>query len=182
VSNDVSGTVYLGNSTLSGNTATVVGGGIDNAGDVTLLNATISSNNADTGAGLNLDDGATTVLSNTILAYNVNGNCVGPITAARHNVSSDNTCGFVGLINHHDPNFLDPLLTALGNYGGLTRVHMLKHNSPVLDALDSTQEPATDQRGITRPKGLGYDPGAVERRPNDDSDLAPWLWLPLSRR
>jgi predicted outer membrane repeat protein len=182
VSNDVSGTLYLGNSTLSGNTASAYGGGLDTAGDVTLQNATVSGNSAVTGGGLNIEIGARVVISNSILAYSLDGgNCVGSFTAARHNVSSDNTCGFSGLINGHDPNHLDPLLTALGNYGGLTLVHMLKHNSPVLDALDSSDEPGTDQRGLPRPKGLGFDPGAVERQPGD-SDLAPWLWLPLIRR
>ena len=50
-----------------------------------------------------------------------------------------------------NPNGLDPLLTALGNYGGPTQVHMLKR---------------------------GYDIGAVERQMGD-SDLTPSLYLPL---
>jgi hypothetical protein len=62
------------------------------------------------------------------------------------------------------------------------RVHMLKHNSPVLDGVVGSDAPLTDQRGQPHPGVTsGIDPGAVERQPAD-SDLAPWLWLPLIRR
>ncbi len=41
--------------------------------------------------------------------------------------------------------------------------------------------PATDQRGVARPQGGGFDIGAVERQPSD-VDTVPRLWLPLLRR
>jgi len=182
VSNDISATLYVLNSTLSGNTASGLGGGIDNSGAVTLFNATVSNNSAVTGGGLNIEGGANAVLTNTILAYSPDGgNCVGPIAAAKYNASSDNTCGFVDLINGHNPNHLDPLLTGLGHYGGPTAVHMLEPNSPVVDGVGGSDAPTLDQRGFPRPKGLGFDLGAVERQPGEP-DQVPWLWLPLTRR
>ena len=80
-----------------------------------------------------------------------------------------------------NPNGLDPLLTALGNYGGPTQVHMLKSLSPAKDGIVGTDAPGTDQRGVLRPQDLGFDIGAVERQPGA-SDLAPRLYLPLIRR
>ena len=93
------------------------------------------------------------------------------IKAVRFTVSSDNTCGFTQQVNHHNPNHLDPLLTALGSYGGPTQVHMLKHNSPVLDGVIGNGLSTTDQRGKPRPGvgTLGWDPGAVERQSTDST-------------
>ena len=176
-------TVTLENSTLSGNNAAFAGGGLDNNGIAILLNVTISNNGAPSGGGLDNGPSATVLLTNTILAYSTNGgNCRGAITAAKFSLSSDNLCGLSGNINTHNPNNLDPLLTALGNYGGPTLVHMLKHDSPVLDGVVGSDAPLVDQRGQPRPGVTsGIDPGAVERQPND-SDLVPWLFLPLVRR
>ena len=52
---------------------------------------------------------------------------------------------------------------------------------PAIDGVVGSNAPITDQRGQTRPVGGGYDIGAVERQPAD-SDLAPWLYLPILRR
>jgi len=68
----------------------------------------------------------------------------------------------------------DPLLAALGNYGGPllgadnrpTLVHMPKAGSPAIDGVVGSDAPSTDQRGVPRPQnggqGGGYDIGAVE--------------------
>jgi hypothetical protein len=121
------------------------------------------------------------VLTNTILAYSsAGGNCSGALTAAKFSLSSDNSCALTGLVNGHSPNGLDPLLTALGNYGGPTLVHMLKLGSPAIAGVVGNDAPATDQRGQPRPGSDGsYDIGAVERQPNDSS-LAPRVYLPLA--
>lgn len=70
---------------------------------------------------------------------------------------------------------IDPLLLALGNYGGPTQTQKTKASSPVVDAIpigaltaDGTTPlcPAsgsTDQRGRPRPNGLACDIGSVER-------------------
>jgi predicted outer membrane repeat protein len=180
--NDATATMTVQNSTVSGNLAAGAGGGLENGGAVTLFNATFSNNGAPTGGAVNTELGATLLITNTILAYSTDGgNCVGPITAAHRNVSDDNTCGFAGTINGHNPNHLNPLLSGLGHYGGPTPVHMVEHNSPILNALDGSIALGTDQRGLPRPKGGGYEPGAVERQ-TSDTDVTQWLWLAMIQR
>ena len=78
-------------------------------------------------------------------------------------------------------NSTDPKLGTLGNYGGPTWVHMLKLGSPAIDGVVGSDAPLNDQRGRARPIGIGFDIGAVERQAAD-SNLAPWLYLPLLRR
>jgi CSLREA domain-containing protein len=175
------GTATLTNSTLSANSAKQQGGGIYNQSSVSLLNVTLSNNSATTGGALFMVSGYTTVLTNTILAYSPAGfNCYGAITASKSTISSDNSCPLTGT---GDQPRVDPLLTALGNYGGPTQVHMLKLGSPAIDGVVGIDAPAFDQRGVTRPQQIlgypgGYDIGAVERQ-TGDSDLAPRLYLPL---
>jgi predicted outer membrane repeat protein len=177
-------TADLTNSTLSGNTAGALGGGIYNIGSLTLKNVTLSNNSAATSGGaLFMGGSATSSLTNTILAHSPSGgNCSGPITASKFSFSSDNSCGFTGTVNGHDPNGLDPLLTGLGNYGGLTPVHMLKLGSPAIAGVVGSDAPNVDQRSQPRPGADGnYDIGAVERHPADTS-LAPRLYLPQLAR
>jgi hypothetical protein len=54
-----------------------------------------------------------------------------------------------------DQNLLDPLLTALGNYGGPTPVHIPKLGSPAIDGVQGIDGPLTNQRGLLRPQGSG---------------------------
>jgi predicted outer membrane repeat protein len=143
------------------------------------MNVTVSNNSATSGGALFMVSGTTTVLTNTILAYSPAGfNCNVTINTSRYSISSDNFCALAGVGNL---NHVDPLLTALGNYGGPTLVHMLKLGSPAIDGVAGFDAPATDQRGFLRPQGGGFDIGAVERQ-TDDSDLAPRLYLPLIKR
>jgi hypothetical protein len=124
-------------------------------------------------------------LKNTIVANSPSGgNCykysggATNIASAGYNISSDNTCALSGT---GDRNGVNPRLTALGNYGGPTQVHMLKLGSPAIDGVTGSDAPSTDQRGIARPQGSGYDIGAVERR-STDSDRAPRVYLPEMRK
>ncbi len=71
-----------------------------------------------------------------------------------------------------------PVIGPLANNGGATLVHMLKLGSPAIDGVVGSDAPSTDQRGLPRPQGAGFDIGAVKRQPKD-SDLAPRLYLPL---
>ena len=176
-------TATLTNTTLSGNSATNQGGGIYNYSYARLLNVTLSNNSAPTGGALFMESGITTVLTNTIVAYSyAGGNCSGTLTAAKFSLSSDNSCALTGLVNGHNPNSLDPLLTGLGNYGGPTLVHMLNLGSPAIAGVVGNDAPAIDQRGQPRPGTDGsYDIGAVERQ-RDDSSLAPRVYLPLVMR
>ncbi len=176
-------TVTLTNTTLSGNSATNQGGGLYNYFNATLVNVTLSNNSAPTGGALFMQSGTTTALTNTILAYSsAGGNCSGTITAAKFSFSSDNSCALTGLVNGHNPNGLDPLLTGLGNYGGPTLTHMLNLGSPAIAGVVGNDAPAIDQRGQPRPGPDGsYDIGAVERQPGDSS-LVPRAYLPLVMR
>jgi hypothetical protein len=122
-------------------------------------------------------------LKNSLVAYSPNGgNCGGAALTTNNSdkdsLSSDNTCALSG---PGSQNNVDPLLTALGNYGGSTQVHMLKPGSPAIDGVSGSDAPATDQRGKPRPQGSGYDIGAVERQPGD-IDAIPRLWLPIILR
>ena len=134
----------------------------------------LSDNSAATGGALFMQGGATTFVTNTIIAYSrTGGNCSGTISASIYSISSDFSCAPLLKI--------DPLLTALGNYGGPTQVHMLKLGSPAIDGVPGTPTPGGDQSGFLRSADGSYDIGAVERQAND-SDLAPRLYLPLIKR
>ncbi len=56
----------------------------------------------------------------------------------------------------------DPLLGALGNYGGFTQTIPLLAGSSAIDTGNDAVCPATDQRGVTRPQGAHCDIGAYE--------------------
>jgi hypothetical protein len=138
---------------------------------------TAANNNATSGGGLYNYNfaGVTAWLTNTIIANSpLGGNCFGNPLPARYSLDSDSTCALTGTGNLAG---LDPLLTALGPYGGPTWTHMLPVNSPALNAVVGSDAAAVDQRGRPRPVGA-YDIGAVERQAND-SDLAVRTLLPL---
>jgi parallel beta-helix repeat protein len=174
--------IYMENDTISGNSAGYLGGGIyiyPGAG-ATLKNVTISGNSATTGGGIYSNTGGGgVIISNTIIAGSPSGgNCSGTITSLRYDISSDNTCALAGT---GDLNNTDPKLSALGNYGGPTQVHMLLTGSLAIDGVDGSDAPVTDQRGYPRPAGSGYDIGAVERQATD-SDFPLRVYLPLIRK
>jgi predicted outer membrane repeat protein len=175
--NDTFGQASLTNVTLSGNSATDTGGGINNSGTTALTNVTLSGNSAASGAGIYNAAEYTVTLKNSIIAYSPKGgNCGGgALTSDKYSLSSDNTCALTGTGSRNN---IDPVLTALGNYGGPTPVHMLKAGSLGINGVVGSDAPATDQRGKARPQGGAYDIGAVERQPGD-SDLVPRVYLPV---
>jgi len=184
------GTALLINDTLSGNSSSFVGGGFhdDTGAKATLWNVTLAGNSAATSGGaVDVESGALLTVTNTILAYSpFGGNCGGALlVSSESSISDDVTCALSGTVHGHLANGLDPLLSALGNYGGPTLVHMPEHTSLAIDGVSGANAPADDQRLKPRPanggQGNGYDIGAVERQPTDN-DWAPWLWLPLVRR
>jgi len=180
VVNSFNAALTMENTTVSGNSASNASGGLRSDSPITLSEVTLSNNTSPSGGALTINAGA--VLTDTLLAYSAGGNCIGSFTRAVFSTSSDTTCGLTNFVGSHNHDGLDPRLTALGNYGGPTLVHMLKHNSPVLDSIIGTGPSLFDQRGQHRPGGIGgWDPGAVERQLSD-SDRAPWAWLPLARR
>jgi hypothetical protein len=173
------GTADLTNCTISGNTASSsaywVGGGIRNLGTsyaaMTLTNCTVVDNHATgspgQGGGFYNDNYSTITFKNTIVANNTavsgnNGyNNGGTVTSQGYNLDSEDSCGFNQLTDKINT---DPLLGPLQGNGGpkYTLTHALLSGSPAIDAGTSDGAPATDQRGVARPKREAYDIGAYE--------------------
>ncbi len=170
----------LTNVTVSGNTASSYGGGLRNYDAATLTNVTLSNNSAPSGGGISMF-GGTVTFKNSIVAYSPQGgNCGGaPLTndnSDKSSLSSDNTCALAGT---GSMNGVDPLLMDLGDYGGPTQVHMLSPGSLAIDGVLGSDAPDTDQRGVARPQGNGFDIGAVEVT---ESDFVKKVYLPLAIR
>ncbi len=107
---------------------------------------------------------------NTILASNSPSNCIGIITDAGHNLSSENSCAFTGV---GSLNSTDPMLGPLADNGGPTLTMALLPGSPAIDAGDDAAAPSTDQRGFPRPVGAASDIGAYECNPPQIAALPP---------
>jgi hypothetical protein len=159
-------TAHLHNSTVSGNGATLEGGGMWANGTSSLQDVTLAFNAApaDSGGGIFIVD-SIVYLKNSIVAKNTGGNCGVATPATKgHNLSddliSDNTCGLDPAKD--DILGLDPLLATLANNGGPTETHALGVGSPAINAGDDAGCPTTDQRGTSRPVGLRCDIGAYE--------------------
>ena len=112
--------------------------------------------------------GATLTLVNTIVAsagdncfYAPWGSGVVILAADHNNVLTDVTC-FAGAT---DQVVTDAGLGPLADNGGPTLTHALLAGSPAIDAADDGVCPATDQRGVVRPQGMGCDVGAYEYVP-----------------
>ena len=201
--------VSLANSTVNNNSASS-GGGIYNFSTLTLINSTISGNSANLFGGGILNDGlfaATTTLTNVTVAQNRANSRGGGVSNengtvnARNTIFADNTAAggnapdFSGVLTSQGYNLfgntagttitgfgtgnlvnvnalLDPILR---DNGGSTRTHALLPNSPAIDK-GSPLSPALliDQRELTRPidfpsipnalNGNGSDIGAFERQ------------------
>src|SRR5262249_35574821 len=169
------GVASLTNVTVSGNATSGRGGGIFQAasgGKLTLRNVTIADNSAAIAAGgvQDMSSAVHTELINTIVAANVapaSGDCNGTLTSDGFNlvqdvagctIAGDPTGNILGAAAH---------LMPLADNGGPTRTMALRNSSPAIDAGSNAACPATDQRGLARPRdggaGLVCDMGAVER-------------------
>jgi hypothetical protein len=105
--------------------------------------------------------GGVVTLKNSILCPNAlsDTNIFGAIVDAGNNIDSDMQNS---LTNATSLNGVNPDLARLGNYGGPTPTMALLPGSPAIDAADSNDFPATDQRGVPRPFGPAPDIGAFE--------------------
>jgi Synergist-CTERM protein sorting domain-containing protein len=188
--------IILGGCTFSGNVATLLGGGglYGERSLVTATNCTVSSNRARFGAGLFLrssyivlinctsiendeseggivegDEGATLSARNCIFWNEEEQEFEGFNSASdsvTYSVVKDGRTGAGNLT-------VDPELKALADNGGSTLTHALSLGSCAVDTGTSADVPSEDQRGVSRPKGAGYDMGAYELDPSGDSVLTP---------
>jgi IPTL-CTERM motif len=170
----LSGTLQLENTTVSGNTATNRGGGISlyrtQGGHVlNIRSSTLASNTAGTSGG-NIDGGGfvnTLNITNSIVAGGAAA--TGPDIRSGSAVINmnysllQNTAG-AGFGGGNNITGLDPLLSALANNGGTTQTRLIAANSPARDAGSTAfvVVSATDQRGLIRTVGANVDMGAVE--------------------
>ncbi|MEU9055030.1 choice-of-anchor Q domain-containing protein [Streptomyces sp. NPDC048384] len=163
------------------------GGGIDirGLGTVRILNSTITRNSStDGGGGINiapayLDSlpapipdivdlplGRLTLRNSVVAGNTVDGaaddceKAFATITSLGHNIDGDGSCRLTAA---GDLPSRDPLVGGLADNGGPTDTVALLPGSLALDAADGC--PATDQRGIARPQGAACDIGAYERTP-----------------
>jgi CSLREA domain-containing protein len=175
----------LVNVTITGNVASVRGGGIFSSQALSLTNVTIAGNTAVEGFGIFSAGpppscvatfGAQAcarpmTMRNTIVAARGQGAkaCDGPggLASLGHNLYTDATCptGASDLPN------TDPLLS--GFQADATRA--LLPGSPAIDAGTNTDCPASDERGVPRPQNGTCDIGAYERRIRVKW-WPPWFW------
>lgn len=153
------------NTTLSGNEASLAGGGLyHTAASTSLRHLSLVNNLAQRGANLATPDGELVVQALLLAAPRTGGNCSfegagSPLQSQGANLADDGSCAFAGLA---DRNGADLIPGDLGEYGGPTLTHLPNPSSPALDAAPITGCPPTDQRGLPRPAGRQCDSGATE--------------------
>jgi CSLREA domain-containing protein len=179
------GMLLLRNTTVTGNTAAIVGGGVYSFGGVNQLEScTFLASSAQSGNAIWASVGTSTPdhltsIHNCVFQVSGGGQSVaggtGRIKSLGHNLTSDAVGGDAstepgGLLDGPgDVRNTNPNLGPLQNNGGPTLTHALVLPSPAVDAgddsvLDAPLSLTTDQRGaeFTRRKGLRVDIGALE--------------------
>jgi uncharacterized repeat protein (TIGR01451 family) len=170
------------NTSVSGNVAINSGGGITNSFSETLSMtidaSTISGNQAGLFGGGGIVNSGVATLRNTIVARQTGADCAdfGSLSDGGYNLDDDGTCGLSSANNslsNTDP-LLDP--AGLADNGGPTQTIALEPGSPAIDAIPSDVNGCgtritADQRGVSRPQGVGCDIGAFEFVPRAGADL-----------
>jgi hypothetical protein len=147
----------------------VGGGGVsDLGGSFTLASCTVTGNTVTTagatghGGGLFFDGSAGAFqLGNTVVAGDAadgyGPDAAGSFSSAGYNLvgDADGSDGWAGAdLTGTGSAPLDPMLGALGSYGGPTQTVPLRAGSPCLDAGDPGQLGSADQRGVARTGGV----------------------------
>jgi len=159
------GILVVNESTLTGNSASIVGGGIYNLeGAVTVNQSTVTGNAASGGGSYpscggiyDQDQYGSIALFNSIVAGNTSPN----ITGYSAGLNSYTYYGGFTLTGVNLTNGT-PLLASLGHYGGPTPTMPPLPGSPAIDGCTNGSTFTTDQRGYPRSVGLAPDIGAVE--------------------
>jgi hypothetical protein len=181
----------LTNVTFSGNSANLVGGGMGNYySNPTLTNVTFSGNSAQRGGGMRNDSSNPTLTNVTFSGNSAQwgggiGNSFSSSPQIRNTIFWGNTASENGAQIYNDcstpvvsdsvvqggcpvgstcTNIIttDPMLGALGNYGGFTQTIPLLVGSSAINTGNDATCAATDQRGVIRPQGAHCDIGAFE--------------------
>jgi CSLREA domain-containing protein len=165
-------------STFTGNSSSPPPGTqFDLGGGIVVEGATVSvlestfAHNSSTGGMLNVIDTVQPVTIRGSLFADAGGCAIGSGASVveSYNLSTDTSCGFVGVGDHQNA---DAALGPLGDHGEDTLTFVPNAGSVALDAIpvglpgicDNT---SSDQRGGPRPQGAGCDIGSVERQPSD---------------
>lgn len=170
------------NSTISANTAALIGGGVQTVDtEVEILNSTIGFNQSTNevnnpgtingGGGIRISigsSGGSIKMRNTIVAHSNGSDCQNRISAGLYsnedidasNIIEDGSCNTPALA-------ANPRLLPLTDNGGNNQTHELGASSAAIDAGDNTvctDSPINglDQLGRARPDGPRCDIGAVE--------------------
>lgn len=165
------GSLWITTTTVSGNVAsaeTSVGGGIasippagQQGGITRIYSSTIANNGAPSGGNVFTDVDMSTSLTHTLIAVaKAGGNCVGALTSAGYNLSTDATCALTAagdLVS--TPAALDDLV----DNGGATATHALLAGSAAIDGgsplgcFNAIGDPiAFDQRGPGYPRRTNH--------------------------
>jgi CSLREA domain-containing protein len=172
------GYATIRSSTFSSNRARFHGGGIyaadrslpgmDVAFSTIVNNVSDADNNGDGDGGGIYNSQGTFILTGSIVAGNGDSGGQAPdcgsfnpqvATGGRNLIQDLTGCG--AYATTAVVSGVSPLVGPLADNGGPTRTHALLVGSPAIDAA-GTPCPATDQRGVSRPRGTACDIGAFE--------------------
>ena len=168
------GNAEITNSTISGNKASFIVGGIDARGSMRLANSTVALNHDENAscAGIFVS-GSSLVLDSSIVSGN--GNALGPADlcadmATSVSGSHNLIVAAVGIPTLPYTISDCPQLQPLANNGGPTLTHAMNPTSPAIDAGSSPPSLLFDQTGYARVEGIVADIGAFEWRTGTSTD------------
>ena len=155
------GTDTLTNCTISDNSALgYAGGGLQNYGTTTLTACTISGNSAELAGGIGIEfygsSPVVTTLTDTIVAGNtasgrpsdIGGSNASSVTGSYNLVGTGGSGGLTNSTDGNQVGVANPLLGALGDYGGPTETMPLLPGSPAIGAGTAIGGITIDQRGF----------------------------------